>query len=55
MLIHPTMSLCFKSFHHFESFAETHSFNDGKNASIVTASVAYTISAKRFDAPLFQN
>ena len=32
-----------------------HSFNDEKNTSILTASVEYIISTKRFDAPLFQN
>ena len=32
-----------------------HSFNDEKNTSITTASVEYTISTKRFYAPLFQN
>ena len=32
-----------------------HSFNDEKNTSILTASIEYIISTKRFDAPLFQN
>ena len=31
-----------------------HSFNDEKNTSILTASVEYIISTKRFDAHLFQ-
>ena len=30
-------------------------FNDEKNTSILTASIEYIISTKRFDAPLFQN
>ena len=32
-----------------------HSFNDEKNTSVLTASVKYIISTKRFDATLFQN
>ena len=32
-----------------------HSFNDEENTSILTASIEYIISTKRFDAPLFQN
>ena len=31
------------------------SFNDGKNNSVLTASIEYIISTKRFDAPLYQN
>ena len=31
-----------------------HSFNDEKNTSILTASIEYIISTKRFYAPLFQ-
>ena len=31
-----------------------HSFNDEKNTSILTASIEYIISAKRFDTLLFQ-
>ena len=32
-----------------------HSFNDEKNTSILTASIEYIISTKRFDPLLFQN
>ena len=32
-----------------------HSFNDEKNTSFSTASIAFIISTKRFDAPLLQN
>ena len=32
-----------------------HSFNDAKNTSILTASIEYMISTKRFDASLYQN
>ena len=32
-----------------------HSFNNEKNTSILTASIEYKISTKRFDAPLIQN
>ena len=32
-----------------------HSFNDEKNTSILTDSIEHIISAKRFDASLFQN
>ena len=31
------------------------SFNDAKNTSVLTASIEYIISTKRFDAPLYQN
>ena len=31
------------------------SFNDTKNTSVLTTSVEYIISTKRFDAPLYQN
>ena len=31
------------------------SFNDAKNTSVLSASVEYIISTKRFDAPLYQN
>ena len=31
------------------------SFNDPKNTSVLTASIEYIISTKRFDAPLYQN
>ena len=32
-----------------------HSFNDVKNTSILTASIEYIISTKRFNAPFYRN
>ena len=31
------------------------SFNDVKNSSVLTSSIEYTLSTKRFDVPLYQN
>ena len=31
------------------------SFNDIKNTSVLTASIEYILSTKRFDVPLYQN
>ena len=31
------------------------SFNDVKNSSVLTSSIEYTLSTKRFDGPLYQN
>ena len=31
------------------------SFNDVKNSFVLTSSIEYTLSTKRFDVPLYQN